>query len=79
MFRPGIHLPARTAGIFFSTKHRDILYWIVGQYGIYRPYQPVQYEIDLLRENTQMNGFFFFFLHKIQNLKLNNNSKVINN
>ena len=53
-FWPGIHLPActagfcqyeaDTAGIFTCTKQRGILY----RYGIFWPYQPIQYGIHFL-------------------------------
>ena len=36
------------AGIFSSTKQGGRTYWIAGQYGIFRPYRPVQYGIDNL-------------------------------
>ena len=58
LFRSGMHLLAETAGfrryaastvgIFSGTKQRGYLYRFAGQYGIYRPYRPVRYEINFL-------------------------------
>ena len=72
-----------TAGIFFCTKQGGYMYRFACRYGIYRPYRPVQYEIDslVINWNTQHCGQitlgYLLVIAQRQRKKLEDMSKVL--